>query len=160
MISQTSSLQSRLSGFSLVEVTIALGIFAFAVLGLMGMLPIALQTHRDAKLDTVLSQIKQRLAAEVLLTDGANLANLSTIEKKFDVEGRELASNAPDIDIVYRAKIALQPFQVPGSTLASSSLQRIVFYALQDPAGNLISTAQPSGSILVSKAENAQPSNP
>ena len=156
MISQTSSLQSRLSGFSLVEVTIALGVFAFAVLGLMGMLPIALQTHRDAKLDTVLSQIKQRLAAEVLLTDGANLANLSTIEKKFDVEGRELASNAPDIDIVYRAKIALQPFQVPGSTLASSSLQRIVFYALQDPAGNLIADAPPNGSILVSRAENAQ----
>ena len=156
MISQTSSLQSRLSGFSLVEVTIALGIFAFAVLGLMGMLPIALQTHRDAKLDTVLAQIKQRLAAEVLLTDGANLANLSTIEKKFDVEGRELASNAPDIDIVYRAKIALQPFQVPGSTLASSSLQRIVFYALQDPAGNLIADAPPNGSILVSRAENAQ----
>ena len=156
MISQTSSLQSRLSGFSLVEVTIALGIFAFAVLGLMGMLPIALQTHRDAKLDTVLSQIKQRLAAEVLLTDGANLANLSENVKIFDVEGRELASNAPDIDIVYRAKIALQPFQVPGSTLASSSLQRIVFYALQDPAGNLIADAPPNGSILVSRAENAQ----
>ena len=156
MISQTSSLQSRLSGFSLVEVTIALGIFAFAVLGLMGMLPIALQTHRDAKLDTVLAQIKQRLAAEVLLTDGANLANLSENVKIFDVEGRELASNAPDIDIVYRAKIALQPFQVPGSTLASSSLQRIVFYALQDPAGNLIADAPPNGSILVSRAENAQ----
>ena len=156
MIPQTSSPQSRLSGFSLVEVTIALGIFAFAVLGLMGMLPIALQTHRDAKLDTVLAQIKQRLAAEVLLTDGAKLTSLSTIEKKFDVEGRELASNAPDIDIVYRAKIALQPFQVPGSTLASSSLQRIVFYALQDPAGNLIADAPPNGSILVSRAENAQ----
>ena len=156
MISQTSSLQSRLSGFSLVEVTIALGIFAFAVLGLMGMLPIALQTHRDAKLDTVLAQIKQRLAAEVLLTDGANLANLSENVKIFDVEGRELASNAPDIDIVYRAKIALQPFQVPGSTLASSSLQRIVFYALQDPVGNLILNAPPNGAILVSRAENAQ----
>jgi uncharacterized protein (TIGR02598 family) len=134
----------------------ALGIFAFAVLGLMGMIPIALQTHKDAKLDTVLSQIKQRLAAEALLTDGAQLANLSTIEKKFDVEGRELALNAPDIDIVYRAKIALQPFQIPGTTSNSSSLQRIVFYALQDPAGNLISNAPPNGSILVSRAENAQ----
>ena len=134
----------------------ALGIFAFAVLGLMGMIPIALQTHKDAKLDTVLSQIKQRLAAEALLTDGAQLANLSTIEKKFDAEGRELALNAPDIDIVYRAKIALQPFQIPGTTSNSSSLQRIVFYALQDPAGNLISNAPPNGSILVSRAENAQ----
>ena len=156
MISQTSSLQSRLSGFSLVEVTIALGIFAFAVLGLMGMLPIALQTHRDAKLYTVLAQIKQRLAAEVLLTNGANLANLSENVKKFDVEGRELASNAPDIDIVYRARIALEDFQIPGTSLTSTSLQRIVFYALQDPVGNLILNAPPNGAILVSRAENAQ----
>ena len=156
MIPQTSSPQSRLSGFSLVEVTIALGIFAFAVLGLMGMLPIALQTHRDAKLDTVLSQIKQRLAAEVLLTDGANLANLSENVKIFDVEGRELTASAPDIDVVYRARIALEDFQIPGTSLTSTSLQRIVFYALQDPSGHLISTAQPSGAILVSRAENAQ----
>lgn len=156
MIPQTSSPQSRLSGFSLVEVTIALGVFAFAVLGLMGMLPIALQTHRDAKNDTVLSQIKQRLAAEVLLTDGANLANLSEDVKIFDVEGREFTDSAPDIDVVYRAKITLEDFQIPGTTLTSSSLQRVVFYALQDPAGNLISTAPPNGAILVSRAENAQ----
>jgi uncharacterized protein (TIGR02598 family) len=156
MIPQTSSPQSKLFGFSLVEVTIALGLFSFAVLGLMGMIPIALRTHKEAKLDTVLSQIKQRLAAEALLTDGAQLATLSTSVKKFDVEGRELATNAPDIDVVYRAKISLQPFQVPGTTLTSSSLQRIVFYALQDPAGNLIADAPPNGSILVSRAENAQ----
>ena len=157
MISQTSSLQSRLSGFSLVEVTIALGVFAFAVLGLIGMLPIALQTHRDAKNDTVLSQIKQRLAAEALLTDGAQLAGLlkdGNRYRGYDSEGLEVDTNAPDV--VYRSEIALQPFQIPGTTLTSSSLQRVVFYALQDPAGNLISTAQPSGSILVSKAENAQ----
>jgi uncharacterized protein (TIGR02598 family) len=153
MIPQTSSPQSRLSGFSLVEVTIALGVFAFAVLGLMGMLPIALQTHRDAKLDTVLSQIKQRLAAEVLLTDGANLANLSEEVKIFDVEGRELTA---DIDVVYRAKITLEDFQIPGTSLTSTSLQRIVFYALQDPVGNLILNAPPNGAILVSRAENAQ----
>jgi uncharacterized protein (TIGR02598 family) len=141
----------------LVEVTIALGVFAFAVLGLMGMLPIALQTHRDAKLDTVLSQIKQRLAAEVLLTDGANLANLSEDVKIFDVEGRELTA---DIDVVYRARIALEDFQIPGTSLTSTSLQRIVFYALQDPVGNLISNAPPNGSILVSRAENAPTQNP
>ena len=156
MIPQTSSPQSRLSGFSLVEVTIALGVFAFAVLGLMGMLPIALQTHRDAKLDTVLSQIKQRLAAEVLLTDGANLANLSENVKKFDVEGREFTDSAADIDVVYRAKITLEDFQIPGTSLTSTSLQRIVFYALQDPVGNLILNAPPNGAILVSRAENAQ----
>jgi uncharacterized protein (TIGR02598 family) len=142
--------------FSLIEVTLALGLFSFAVLGLVGMIPIALKTHREAKNDTVLSQIKQRLAAEALLTDGAELAKLDSNEKKFDVEGRELSSTAADIDVVYRAKIALQPFQVPGTSLTSSSLQRIVFYALQDPAGNLIANAPPSGSILVSRAENAQ----
>lgn len=147
------------SGFSLIEVTLALGVFAFAVLGLMGMIPIALQTHRDAKNETVLSQIKQRLAAEALLTDGAQLANLSTDEKKFDVEGRELLGTSEN-EVVYRAKITLEPFRTPGTTLTNSSLQRVVFYALQDPAGNLISNAPPSGSILVSRAEDAQALTP
>jgi uncharacterized protein (TIGR02598 family) len=143
----------------LVEVTIALGVFAFAVLGLMGMLPIALQTHRDAKNDTVLSQIKQRLAAEVLLTDGAHLTEIfKNAYKCYDDEGREIDTNAPNI--VYRSKIELQPFQIPGTTSNSTSLQRIVFYALQDPAENLISNAPPNGSILVSRAENAPTQNP
>jgi hypothetical protein len=121
----------------------------------MGMIPIALKTHREAKNDTVLSQIKQRLAAEVLLTDGAHLTEIfKNAYKCYDDEGREIDTNAPNI--VYRSKIELQPFQIPGTSLTSASIQRIVFYAIQDPANKLIANAPPSGSILVSTAENAQ----
>ncbi len=35
-------------GFTLVEVTLSLGIFAFAIIAIMGMLPVGLQTAQDA----------------------------------------------------------------------------------------------------------------
>ena len=139
----------------------ALGIFVFAVMGLVGLIPVAVTTHRDAKISTVLSQIRQRLAAEVMLTDGASLAalsaDLSKSPKLFDNEGRELGPAEKD-KAIYRATIVLTNFTPPGSSVSSSSLQRVVFYAVQDPVGNLIGSAPASGSLLVSKAETA-PSN-
>ncbi len=144
------------AAFSLVEVAIALGIFSFSILGLLGLLPIAVSIHGDAKSSTVLSQIKQRLAADVLLTDGANLSGLVGVARNFDAEGREVGVDEAD-KAVYRARIEIENFQPPGAPGTSSSLQRVVLFAVQDPtpAGTLISAAKPSGSLLVSKAEFA-----
>lgn len=148
-------LKIQRKAFSLVEVTMALGIFSFALMGLLGLIPAAVTTHREAKLDTVLTQIKQRLAAEVLLTDGEKLSELTTFSRAFDVEGREVENNSPLV--VYRGKISIQSFTPPGSSGVSTSLQRVVLYAAHDPTsdGRLINQAPPSGSILVPKAESA-----
>jgi type II secretory pathway pseudopilin PulG len=40
------------SGFSLVEVTIAIGIFAFVIVGIMGLFPVALQQRGDSAVET------------------------------------------------------------------------------------------------------------
>jgi len=40
------------AGFSLVEVTIAIGIFAFVIVGIMGLFPVALQQRGDSALET------------------------------------------------------------------------------------------------------------
>lgn len=154
-------LKIQRKAFSLVEVTMALGIFSFALMGLLGLIPAAVTTHREAKLDTVLTQIKQRLAAEVLLTDGAELQALNNFTRAFDVEGREIEIGDSDAAArtVYRGKIVLQNFQTPGGH-SSDSLQRVVLYAVHDPTsgGELLDKARPSGSMLVPKAETA-PSN-
>jgi len=148
-----------LNGFSLVEVAMALGIFAFAIIGLVGLIPVALTTHKEAKVSTVLSQIQQRLAAEVLLTDGASLAQLQTSPRLFDAEGGELdPSKASEASkAVYRARIEIQNFLPPGALTTSSSLQRVVLFAVQDPTagGTILAAAKASGSLLVAKAESA-----
>lgn len=133
----------------------ALGIFAFGIMGLLGLLPVALQTHQDAKVSTVLAQIQQRLAAELLLTDGAKLSELTTTQRNFDVEGRELGSSEAG-KTVYSAKLMLTNAVLPGGA-ASSSLQRATLYAVTNPAGtaNFVATT-PTAAIVVSKAENAQ----
>lgn len=138
------------TAFSLVEVAMALGIFAFAVMGLIGLIPVALTTHKEAKVSTVLSQIQQRLAAELMLTDGSKIANLSGVQRNFDVEGREITSGA----IAYSSKIILTSATLPGGT-ASASLQRAILIAVPNPAGTNISSTTATAALLVAKAEDA-----
>jgi uncharacterized protein (TIGR02598 family) len=140
----------RSKAFSLVEVAMALGIFAFAIVGLVGLIPVALTCHKEAKVSTVLSQIQQRLTAELMLTDGAKLANLNGVQRNFDVEGREITSG----QIAYSAKIVLTNAALPGGT-ASASLQRAVLIAVPNPTGTDIPTTKATSGILVAKAEDA-----
>lgn len=149
---------SRPRGFSLVEVAMALGIFAFAMMGLIGLLPTAVNTHRDAKEDTILAQIKQRLAAEVVFTEGARLAELHNFSRSFDAEGRELLPSE-ESRAVYRGRITLESFRAPGATSDSQTLQRAVIRAVYDPTPNSAiindSNTPASASILVTRAESA-----
>lgn len=144
----------RDGGFSLVEVVMALGIFIFAIVGIVGLLPVAVETHRKAKVDTVLTQIQQRLAAELLLTDGARLDALASTQRNFDVEGRELA--APEAALtVYSAKLTLNAATLPGG-VSSASLRRATLYAVENPAANPdIPTTRPTASMHVAKSESA-----
>jgi uncharacterized protein (TIGR02598 family) len=57
------------AAFSLVETVLALGIVAFAFVGLMGMLPAGLQTFRKAVDTTVGAQIAQRVVGDAQQTD-------------------------------------------------------------------------------------------
>lgn len=52
----------RRSAFTLIETALALGIVAFALVPVMGLLPIGLQTSRNASDLTISAQIAQRLA--------------------------------------------------------------------------------------------------
>lgn len=134
----------------------SLGIFSFAMMGLLGLIPAAVTTHRDAKMDTVLAQIKQRLVAEVMLTDGDQLAALNNFERAFDAEGRELA-NTRDMGAVYRGKIQIAQYTAPGAPGQSESLLCIKLFAVHDPSASKINdpAAPPSGAVLIPKAASA-----
>lgn len=52
-------------GFSLVEVVIAIGIFAFVIVGIVGLYPAALRIRAESSLDTRAAMIAQQIMAAV-----------------------------------------------------------------------------------------------
>jgi uncharacterized protein (TIGR02598 family) len=58
-------------GFSLVEVVIALGIVSFAVLAIVGMIPVALKSAQDSMRETDATLIAQRIFSELKTGSGA-----------------------------------------------------------------------------------------
>lgn len=59
-------------GFSLVEVVIALGIVSFAVVAIVGMLPIALKTAKDSMFKTDATLAARRVFSELQSGSGSN----------------------------------------------------------------------------------------
>ncbi|MEP6669935.1 MAG: Verru_Chthon cassette protein B, partial [Chthoniobacter sp.] len=59
----------RQSGFSLVEVVLAVGVISFAFVAIMGLIPAGLQQFRQAMDNSVCSQIAQRIIQDAQLTD-------------------------------------------------------------------------------------------
>lgn len=78
--------------FSLVEVAIALAISTFAVVSVVGLLPVGLGTIRDSKAQMVETQILKAVAAQHVVGNFTNLEFTAW----FDHEGQRLetASNA------------------------------------------------------------------
>ena len=62
------------AGFSLVEITLALGVAAFCLIAVLGMLPVALKTQQasvqQTKANAIISQIVDDLRADVRLPPG------------------------------------------------------------------------------------------
>jgi Tfp pilus assembly protein PilV len=57
--------KSPASAFSLVEVVIAIGIFAFVIVGIVGLFPAALRIRAESSLDTRSAMIAQQIMAAV-----------------------------------------------------------------------------------------------
>lgn len=99
--------RNRSRGFSLVEITLAIGVVAFAFVGLFALLPAGLATFRQAMDTSVGSQIVQRIVSDAQETDFEVLLE-SAVEKNkgassqyyrlpiryFDDQGTEVAVTA------------------------------------------------------------------
>ncbi|NJK91601.1 MAG: hypothetical protein HC904_07125 [Blastochloris sp.] len=60
-----SPLGDRRSGFSLIEIVVAMGILTFSLVGLLALFPVALQTAADSKSETRITQIAQSIFADI-----------------------------------------------------------------------------------------------
>ncbi|HEX4086015.1 MAG TPA: Verru_Chthon cassette protein B [Chthoniobacteraceae bacterium] len=98
---------NNVCGFTLIEVTVAIGLVSFGLLGLLGLLPVGLQTFRSAVDTSVRSQIAQRVISDAMETDFDTLIGTTPADRYFDGQGLEVAQPLS----VYEAHV-----QITGST--------------------------------------------
>ena len=109
----------RYLGFSLVEVTIALGLVSFGVLSVIGLLPSGLSTLRQAMDQTVEAQIVQGIASRSVVANFTNLTGVSY----FNEEGQSVSQVA---DARYTATVTTNACVYPGSTNAVNPRSKLV----------------------------------
>lgn len=78
-----------LKGFSLIEVTLSVGIAAFGVLSVVGLLPVGLSTLRDSTKQMLEAEILKGVAAEWAV---GNTSNTIDSTSWFDAEGQQVQS--------------------------------------------------------------------
>ncbi len=110
-------------GFSLVEITLSLGVMSICLLAVLGLLPIASQTNRSAAADTAAASIASAVLADIRATPKA-AANSPQFAVPFntnaivffDAEGQ--ASFTVSNTSIYRAEIAF-PINSSGANAAT-----------------------------------------
>jgi len=124
-----------------VEVAIAFAILSFAMITLIGLLPLALTTFRETKRDTVHANILQYIASQANLTPFTNMAPVnggnsvfaaSLMPWTFDDQGgviKAATTNTADtLPVVYSATITVayvtsnsNPGLLPGASAYSTN---------------------------------------
>ena len=93
-------------GFSLIEVVIAIGIVAFAFVPMLALVPMGLNSSRQAVDNTIEAQIVQELTNQVQETDYSQLSQLSTSTAttplSFDQDGNPATATSL---VAYKASI-------------------------------------------------------
>jgi hypothetical protein len=163
---QRSQLQT--AAFSLVEVTLALGVAAFCLVAVLGLMPTALKTQQASTKETtanqIISQILADLRADVRLPPGqashagGEWANLhghwrdaavpDTLYFTNEAKQTGTINGSPPADGVFRAKITYYTPPTPGYTTSLAHI-RVTWPAQVDP-----STTVPAGSVETFVAVN------
>lgn len=122
-------------GFSLVEVTLAIGLFAFALIPILGLMGHGMVTLRDSVADTTKAGIAKALMREAELTEWTTVQQTITggdIQSAFfTMDGRRQETS--DADTIYRGEIrwqpATSPFGTGGQTLSALAIVEVEHFA-------------------------------
>lgn len=135
----------RRSAFSLVEVTIAIGIMAFAFTSIFGLVPLGLTVFRQAINASVGSQIVQRVINDAQQTDFSLLVTDSTgaplgsgtgqkAMRYFDEQGSEIVPATPGVlSSVDKTKVIywVNTRIVPATTIAGNANSKLATVTVQ-----------------------------
>lgn len=125
--SQESKARCPDSGFSLVEVTIAMAIAAVAVATLMGLIPQGITTMREAGDEAIIGRIHQQILNEIQMADFDALDIYHEMEVYYDDQGEELSNSKNQATVldarkqgafahVYTARISVPSLPGQGSS--------------------------------------------
>jgi type II secretory pathway component PulJ len=130
------------SGFSLIEVTLALGVAAFCLIAVMGMLPVALKVQQasvqQTKANSIISEIASDLRADVRLPPGQDTKAQG---EWYNLHGRW--ANAAFPDVLYFTSDTKQTGSVnnPGTVPPDAVFRATITYMLPPTDGYTTSLA-------------------
>jgi uncharacterized protein (TIGR02598 family) len=167
--------RAETAAFSLTEVVLAIGIFAFGFVAVLGLLPTGLQLYRESVQTSVSSQIAQRVINEAqqtdytVLTDESNLPAsvdaftfqapkvLAGAFRYFDEQGNEIIpasdtlSSSEQMRVVYWVNTRIKPRTDRGQTTAPiSSLATVTVQVANNPGNKALTLG--SDNLIVKPA--------
>jgi uncharacterized protein (TIGR02598 family) len=114
---------SARSAFSLIEVTIAIGIVSFALVTLLGVVPIGLMASQEAQQQTARSQIIKQISSDLGMMPFAKIPDYIASNQYYDYNGsRSGATN----DRIFVATMTNASPSYPGSTNLSGLDERLI----------------------------------
>ncbi|HUF63645.1 MAG TPA: Verru_Chthon cassette protein B [Verrucomicrobiales bacterium] len=139
--SPSSARNSRSGAFTLVEVTIALGICATVLMTLLALLPTSLETMRQAAAMATEARIAESIVGEAQLTDWQEMIeNMDGAVLYFDAEGGNITGTleANRNRLLYAAKIILseEGVTVPGSDAPNEFTRRLTIHIAETRDAN------------------------
>jgi uncharacterized protein (TIGR02598 family) len=124
-------------GFSLVEVVLAVGVAAFALVTLMALLPAGLNTFKGSMSTSIGTQIAERVFNDLQVTD---FSDIETTNRFFDEQGTEM-TESNNVHCIYWVQVTLTnssgdtPTSLMGTT--STNLYTAKLYVAHNPGGAL-----------------------
>ncbi len=137
------------TGFSLIEVLLAVGIVAIAFIPLLGLLPIGMRAMHAAVDQTVTSQIVQKVAGEYQQADFDGIDSSADL-RFFDEEAVEL-------DPSQSSKIIYQSRSVVFEDASQPHLKRILVQVARNPGGNLTLQEENFQGVTIWSRDNTLP---
>lgn len=109
------------SGFSLIEVVVALGVVAFAIVAILGLVPTGLQTSRNSQNDSRAAQIAQAVFASLASQAPRQFSNISlplddNSPVSFDLSQSETKSFYADNDGKLVGTVASAAYEITAAT--------------------------------------------
>jgi uncharacterized protein (TIGR02598 family) len=105
------------AAFSLVEVVMALGIAAFCLVALLGLMPVGLKTVRDARGDALRAEVLKAMGNIAQQTDYSQLSSLAGKTYYFDINGLVVSTSA---EAIYEAVLSTGTVSVPSSSTSTA----------------------------------------
>jgi len=130
----TSTFRASRAGFSLIEIVLALGIIAFALVGILGLFPVAVDAAASSQQETQAAFIARSIFDQLEANPGSSKRSIKLTEEYsgtdrpavvvdlskgdpiapvgFDSDGKAL-SQADDPFAIYRVEISISPITTP-----------------------------------------------